>query len=373
MPYVAHKIELDPTVKQKAYFNKAVGAARFAYNWGLAEWEKQYAEGKKPTGWGLSVQFNKIKHTEFPWTSEISATAMKTAFEHLDTAFKRYFRKTSKRPTFKKKYVHDSYRVDNSKDVRVEEHWIKVPRLGYVKMKENLRFNGDIVSVVISREGRKWFVSLNVNTGVGQMEVPSLRVIGVDLGIKEMATCSDGTVYAAPRPMRRFEKKLKRLQRAVSRKVKGSANRRKTVVKLGALRRRARNIRLDAIHKMTTEIVTKSAEVVIEDLDVIGMRKNKVVAKALNDVGLFEMRRQLQYKCNLYGRALTVVDRYYPSSKTCHRCGMIKDVLTLADRVFKCDKCGLEIDRDLNAAINLSTVGPRPELTPVESGGSLET
>lgn len=371
MTYLAHKIELDPTVKQKEYFAKAVGTARYAYNWGLAEWKRQVEEGLTPSAYALQRQFNALKSTELPWVYEVSKTAPKAALDNLGMAFKRFSNKTSKYPQFKKKRIHDSYRMDNGEGIGITDSHVKVPRLGAVKLKETLRYAGKIISAVISRDGEKWFISIVVDTIVKPMDHQSKVVLGVDLGIKEMATCSDGTVYKAPRPLKRYLRKLKRLQRVVSRRSKDSTNRRKAAARVKTLHSRIKNIRNDTIHKMTTAIVQRSCEVVIEDLNVRGMTKIRTLAKAIIDIGFYEVRRQLEYKCAMHNRILTVADKWFPSSKRCHQCGTVKATLSRSERTYTCEHCGLSMDRDLNAALNLSTVSHRPELTPAESGSSL--
>jgi putative transposase len=371
MTYLAHKIELDPTIKQKEYFAKAVGTARYAFNWGLEEWKRQVEEGLTPSAYALQRQFNALKGTEIPWVYEVSKTAPKAALENLGMAFKRFSKKLAKVPKFKKKWTHDSYRMDNGEGIGITESHVTVPRLGPVKLKESLRYTGKIISAVISRDGAKWFISITVDTIVKPMDHKSKVVLGVDLGIKEMATCSDGTVYKAPRPLKRYLKKLKRLQRAVSRRVAGSGNKRKAAARVKALYTRIKNIRKDAIHKMTTTMVRNNHEIVIEDLNVGGMTKIRTLAKAISDIGFHEVRRQLEYKCPMNERILTIADRWFPSSKRCHVCGTIKATLSRSERTYTCGHCGLSINRDLNAALNLSTVSHRPELTPAESGSSL--
>lgn len=371
MTYVGHKIELDPTAKQLEYFAKAAGTARYAYNWGLAEWNRQYAAGGKPNAGALRRQFNAMKYTEIPWVTEVSKMAPQYALDNLGNAFKLFFGKHSKFPTFKKKYQHDSFRMDNGEGITLIDQKVRVPKLGFVRMKEALRYAGRVISAVISRDGTKWFISITVDTVVKPMDHQSKVVLGVDLGIKEMATCSDGTTYKAPRPLKRYLKKLKRLQRIRARRVKGSSNRIKAGARIKCLHSKIKNVRQDAIHKMTIDIVRRSAGVVIEDLHVHGMLKNKTLSKAISDVGFYTIRQQLEYKCEMHGRSFTVANRWFPSSKTCHKCGNVKDTLDLSERTYECAACGLSMDRDLNAALNLSTVSHRPELTPVESGSSL--
>jgi putative transposase len=261
--------------------------------------------------------------------------------------------------------------MDNGEGINIKDQQVRVPKLGFVRMKEALRYAGRVISAVISRDGPKWFVSITVDTVVKPMDHQSKVVLGVDLGIKEMATCSDGTTYKAPRPLKRYLKKLKRLQRIRARRVKGSSNRIKAGAKIKRLHSKIKNIRQDATHKMTIDIVRRSAGVVIEDLKVREMLGDRKLSKAISDIGFYTIRQQLEYKCAMHGRSFTVADKWFPSSKTCYRCGNVKDTLDMSERTYTCTHCGFSIDRDLNAALNLSTVSHRPELTPVESGSSL--
>ncbi len=209
-------------------------------------------------------------------------------------------------------------------------------------------------SVSISRQADKWFISFRFD--VEKQESNNIGIVGVDLGVKSLATLSTGEVILGSKPYQRFEVKLSRLQWLNRHKVRGSANWKKAQMQIARLHQKIANIRKDALHKLTTLLAKNHGTVVIEDLNVSGMMANRKLSKAIADMGFYEFRRQLTYKCELYGSKLVVVDRWFPSSKTCSNCGTKKETLSLKERVFQCSHCGFEIGRDLNAAINLRNV-----------------
>jgi putative transposase len=357
---IAHKIALDPNEAQESYFARACGTARFAYNWALAEWKRQDLAGEKPSEASLRRKLNSIKDEQFPWMREVTKNAPQQAIKNLGTAFKNFFAGTGKDPQFKKKGQHDRFRADNGPDkhhpnaVEVNGKRVKLPVIGWVKMREALRFEGNIKSAVVSRTADRWFVSLSVEIE----HVPPVRenqaVVGVDLGIKALATLSDETPpIESPKALKRNLKRLKRLSRSLCRKVKGSANRLKAKAKLARLHARIANIRHDALHKLTTDLVKRFDVIGIEDLNVGGMMANRHLARAVADVGLSEFGRQLTYKAAMHGTRVVRVDRWFPSSKTCCDCGHVHAGLTLSEREWSCDACGVIHDRDRNAAINL--------------------
>ena len=359
MPILSHKIRLDPTEAQVVQFRKACGCARFAWNWALNRWNEKYAAGEKCTGNSLRKEFNSIKGELFPWMYESPKDANQQPFFNLQTAFQRLFKKTSKRPKFKSKgKSHDSFYVSNS-EFKVIGKTCKLPRIGAVKMREELRLSGKIMSGVVSRTADQWYLSVTVELD----ELPRLvkktdRIVGIDLGLKETIVTSNDDTFKAPKPLKKYGKILARRARQHSRKVKGSKNRSKSQMKLAKLHAKIANIRKDFTHKATSELIDENQVIGLEDLSVAGMMKNHCLAKAISDVSWAEIRRQLKYKANLYGREVRLVNRFFPSSKTCSKCGSVKKSLELSERVFKCSDCGYIIDRDLNAAINIKhTVG----------------
>ncbi|MDD3021890.1 MAG: transposase, partial [Alphaproteobacteria bacterium] len=292
-------------------------------------------------------------------------------FTTLQAAMQRFFQKKAKHPQFKKKgKCRDSFYVANDK-FSVDGKSVKLPVIGKIKMTEELRFRGKISYAVISRTADRWFISISMET-----ELPKLKrgtkTLGGDLGIKTSATCSDGTIYQSPKPLCKLKRKLALAQRGVSRKVKGSSNRTKAINKLAKLHWRCSNVRDDFLHKTTTNICRESQAVAIEDLSVRGMMGNPKLARALSDQSFSEFRRQLTYKAEAYVVRLLVVDRFFPSSKTCSSCGSVKPTLTLSERTYRCDSCAIEIDRDLNAAINLMNKlgAASPEVKPVDQQNS---
>jgi putative transposase len=296
---------------------------------------------------------------------EVSKCAPQEALRNLDNAFAHFFRRAKLKqqgqckgkvgfPTFKtKKRGLGSFRLTGS--IVVFTNAVQLPRLGRLRLKERgyLPTDAKILSATVSEHARRWYVSLLVEE---ERAVPANRgpVVGVDLGIKKLATLSDGTEEPNPRHLKQRLRKIKRCQRAVSRKVKGSQNRRKAARRLAAQHRRVANQRANTLHQLTSRLAKTKSVVVIEDLNVAGMLKNHHLAQAIGDVGFGDFRRQLAYKAAWYGCQVLVASRWEPSSKTCSGCGWVDDDLSLADRTFRCERCGQVLDRDLNAAINLA-------------------
>lgn len=354
---ISHRISLDPTVKQQIFFAKACGCARFAWNWGLAEWDKQYKLGLKPNGNKLNKQFNKEVKPNNLWLYESPKDASQRPFADLQRAFNSFFKKKTDRPKFKKKGEHDSFYLSNIMFKIIDGKHVKLPLIGSVRINESLRFNGKIMSATISREADKWFISIAVDVGELKKSRVANNEIGIDLGIKSALVCSDNQVFNAPKPLKQNIIKLKLLSKSNSRKQKGSKNKKKSQLKLAKLHIKIKNIRNDWIHKITTKLVRENQTICLEDLNVKGMMANHRLAKSISDIGFSKIRRQLEYKSKIYGNQMIIINRWLPSSKTCSNCGCKKELLSLFDRSFKCDECGFELDRDLNAAINIKTAG----------------
>lgn len=357
-----HKIKLDPTQEQAIYFAKACGVARFAFNWALAAWKEEYEAGGKPNRVALNKRLNGIKGAEFPWMSEVTKCAPQAAIKNVGAAFDNFFRRVKRGvkpgyPRFKRKGVHDSFRADNgpkdahSNAVECDGKSIKLPRCGVVKMREQLRFSGRTISATVSKQADGWYVAILVDTNDCLSGPLGGGTVGVDLGIKEFATLSNGEVIPSLKPHRAANARLVRLSRSFSRKQKGSSNSAKAKTKLAKLHLRISRIRVDALHKLTTKLATEFDTIAIEDLNVAGMIRNHRLARSIADASFAEFRRQLTYKAAMTGAHVYVVDRFFPSSKTCHSCGTIHP-MKLSQRVMVCD-CGVVIDRDLNAALNL--------------------
>lgn len=582
---LAHKIALDPNEEQAIYFARSCGVSRFAWNWALAHWQQEYALwreyrcGPKPSEASLRRELNALKAEAFPWMTEVTKNAPQQAIKNLGAAFKNFFAGRAKYPRFKKKGVsHDSFRADSGTDkqhpnaVEVDGKRVKLPIIGWVKMREAVRFIGQIKSAIVSRVADRWFVSLTVEVdhtppvretqaaggvfrvdgtkpqgvfcghdiefsepevrktgsqaqdcqpcdaerkatckmavrvrvrrndngvcirsesgddhalrvhescartsndrkqgcqeilptgwatpgiqhleghdptlhksqepklsplrrkgdrGMSSMEgqlrpvlsgcgsdpswsgnrpdqqrrgiragecpgddaqhqhgqrassvgtpeqgrerqVP-IRFGGVDLGVKALATLSDGSTIEGPKALRRNLKALRRCSRALSRKVKGSANRRKSAARLARLHARIANVRQDALHKATTEIVRKFTVIGIEDLNVRGIMANHCLALAIADIGAFEFRRQLEYKAPMNSARVAVANRWFPSSRLCSACGHLHAGLTLSDREWTCDGCGAVHDRDHNASVNLANMAASSAATACGAGSS---
>ena len=354
----AHKIRLNPTPEQEQYFRQACGVARFCFNWGLAEWQRQYESGKKPSAYALKKQFNAARREQFPWSLDVSKCAVDTGFRSLDAAFRNFFRRCKNGdakkgyPNFKsKKRSKQSFRMDGAR-VKLDGHLVKLERLDEpINMAEVIRFDGEIKSVTISKDSEHWYASFNceVEPPQHQHKKPS---VGVDLGLKTLAVLSDGVQYENQRLLRSDLRKVKRLSRELSRRQEGSGRWQHTKKKLARLHRRVADRRLDYQHKMTTEIAKTYQIIGAEDLNVAGMLRNHRLALSLADAGFGEIKRQLTYKAEWYGGELVEIDRFFPSSKLCRFCGCINSNLTLADRTWTCD-CGAVLDRDRNAAMNI--------------------
>jgi putative transposase len=360
MTLLAHKIALDPNMAQRPHFARAAGTARFAYNWALREWKRQYKAGGKPSEISLRKQLNAIKREQYPWMFDVSKSVVQEAIIDLGTAFRAFFEKRSDYPRRKRKYGHASFCAANTVGkFRTSGKRIKLPVIGWVRMREAVRFSGPLKRATVSFEGGRWFVSLMVKTNDVRPVVQIEPVIGVDLGMRSLATISSGTVadseiIKGPKAHKCALKRLRRANKALARKPRGSANFRKQKRRLNVLHARIANVRRDdaiGLGQSGRELV---GGIGIEDLNVRGMLKNRRNARGVSDAGFFEFRRQLTYKARLYGSRVIIADRFYPSSKTCSCCGVIKETLALSQRMFACDACGFECDRDINAGINLA-------------------
>lgn len=346
---LSHKIRLDPTFKQQNYFSKACGVSRFTWNWALAKWNEQYLANEKPNALALKKEFNGLKNSDFPWVYEVTKYASQQPFIHLQRAFQAFFAKRSKYPKYKKKGIHDSFYIGGDQ-VRIIGKHVKIPNLGWVRLKESLRFEGKINGVTVSRSANYWFISVSVETIQQPALCENQACVGVDLGIKALATLSDGQSFPSNNPLKKQLSQLRRLQKRLSRATKGSKNRKKAKTRVAKLHYKIACSRSDTLHKLTTKLTTSYQTIVIEDLDISEMVKHKGLSRPILDSGWHEFRRQLTYKAQLKGNTVIIADKWYASSKRCSSCGHYKNTLSLAERVYKCTECQLEIDRDLNAA-----------------------
>lgn len=378
----SYKTEIKPTLEQMQKINRTIGTCRFIYNFYLSHNKELYNNSKKfMTAKSFSVWLNNEfipNNPDYSWIKEVSSKSVKKSMENACSAFLRFFKKQSNFPNFKKKNKSDvkMYFVkNNTKDCLCERHKIKIPTLGWVKLKEKgyiptTKQGYRISSGTVSRKAGKYYVSVLID--MPNVEKPKLNNfgIGIDLGLKEFAVISNGVTKKninKAAKVKKIEKQLKREQRCLSRKyedlkkrnkkIKGEKatrqNIQKQVLKVQKLHHRIDNIRTDYINKCINEIVkTKPSYITIEDLNVKGMMKNRCLSKAVASQKFYEFRKKLEAKCKEFGIELRVVDRWYPSSKLCHNCGCIKKDLKLSDRKYNCE-CGYCADRDYNASLNL--------------------
>ncbi|GHT01058.1 transposase [Synergistales bacterium] len=312
---------------------------------------------------------NAVKHEQFPWMAEVTKCAPQLAIMDLGVAFKNFFTGTAKYPKFKKKGQHDSFSISNDQ-FSVKDQQIRIPVLGWVRMKETLRFDGKIMGATVSRSAGKWFVSIQVEMiNPEPIHHGENQAVGVDLGVRNLATLSDGTIVTGPKPHKALLYRLCRLNKTLSRKKgakKGetkSKNFTKAKRKLATLHARIANIRNDALHKLTTDLTRTYPVIGIEDLNVSGMVRNHKLARSILDMSFFEFRRQLEYKAKITGSVIVAANTFYPSSKTCSTCGYKMSDMPLSVRVWTCPECGTEHDRDVNAATNLKNMAVSSTVT----------
>ena len=370
------KTEINPTEEQKVKIRKTIGACRYIYNFYLAHNKELHDNGEKfMSGKSFSVWLNNEylpKNPDKLWMKEVSSKSVKRSIENGCVAFTRFFKHQSVFPNFKKKGKSDvkMYFVKNNpKDCRCERHRMNIPSLGWVRIKEKgyvpTTKDGYVMkSGHVSIKTDRYYVSVLIEIPNNKIADNSNEGIGIDLGLKDFAIVSNGKTYKninKSAKLKKLEKQLIREQRSLSRKYenlkKGEstqrANIQKQTLKVQKLHHKLDNIRTDYINKTIAEMVkTKPSYITIEDLNVSGMMKNKHLSKAVASQKFYEFRTKLQAKCKENGIELRVVDRWYPSSKTCHCCGAIRKDLKLSDRIFQCD-CGYIEDRDFNAAFNL--------------------
>lgn len=371
--YKAHKIRLYPTISQEVFFKKSCGVARFAYNWALNKWQEKHKSGEDTSVYPLIKELTKIKREEYPWMMDVGKTCPQYAIHNLGHAYNNFFKKAAKYPRFKKKGQADSFiAVENNKHFNnnQKDFKIKIPRLGWVRCAENIRFEGKVNHIAIKRIADYWFaiVNMEVNNEISII-CKNQAIIGVDLGIKSMMVLSDGTTFDNPKALVSNMKHLKRLQRSLSRKLRGSNNYKKQQIKVSKKHYGISCIRNNAIHRATTTIVNKYSVIVVEDLNVKGMLKNHNLSRSISDVSFGEIRRQLSYKSIWYGKELIIADRFYASSKICSCCGYKKETLKLSERIFSCEICGMHIDRDLNASKNLANYGSTAKFAESNASG----
>ena len=383
-------MRLDPTPRQLRLMASHAGAARFAYNAGLAHVKETLDNGESPkwSHYDLRRWWNANKDelavnqtTGEVWWSQNSKEAYSMAFRDLARGFSNWSKsrkgqRKGKRvgfPKFKSKNttMRFAYSTAFTAPTASDPYGLKLSRIGRVHCMENMHrrvAGARVVRVSVSQRAGRWYASLTVEREPTAKPAPRGGAVGVDLGVKNLATLSDGVVIPNPRALGTRLRALRKAQQALSRKVKGSARREKAKERVARLHARVADVRADAINKATTLIARNYSTVCIEDLHVAGMVKNRHLARSLSDAALGEFRRQLEYKTARNGAVLRVVDRWYRSSKTCSGCGRVKAKLSLSERTYRCDSCGLVLDRDVNAAINIKVAGSAPETLNARGG-----
>ncbi|TMD27760.1 MAG: IS200/IS605 family element transposase accessory protein TnpB [Chloroflexi bacterium] len=346
----AHKIRLNPTPEQANYFARAAGTARFVWNWALAEWNRQYEAGEKPTALKLKKQFNAIRRDQFPWTWEVTKNASDQPFLDLGKAFTAFFEglkngKKKGRPKFKsKKRSRASFYLANDQ-FELGDHRMWVPKLGWVNMAENLRFKGKVTGVRITKTAEWWFASITVELPETQPDPahPRPHAVGIDVGLNRLATLSTGEEYE---------------NQAFLKTALGSKNREKARRQVARLHYQITCMRDDVLHKLTTRLATCYGIIGIEDLNIKGLLKNRRLSRSFSDAALGKLLTLLTSKVQQRGGQAILVGRFFPSSKTCHGCGWKWETMGLSDRIFICQNptCasyGFSQDRDHNAALNI--------------------
>ncbi len=365
----AFRFELAPNEGQRRALAQHLGAARFAYNWGLERCKRALEEGKRlPSAAELHREWNRWKRENALWWTEVSKCAPQEAFRDLEKAFKAWRTGRGKLPRFKRKKLTPDNKARLTGTIRVLPRHVQLPRIGRVRSKEPteklLRLleegKARILSATLSREADRYYVSLTCEVARPDPKPKEVKseddVVGVDLGLSSFAVLSDGTRIEAPKPLARKLRLLQRRSKQLSRKRKGSNNQKKAALKLARLHRKVRNARNDFLHKLTTELAKTKPVLVIEDLNVRGLSRGWL-SRSVADVGWGAFRRMLAYKTQWHGSSLIVAPRGFPSTRLCSRCGHLHGRMPLSQRVFRCEACGLETDRDLNAALNLRAYG----------------
>jgi putative transposase len=375
----AYKTKLIVNNREDNILRQCAGKARFVFNWGLAEWKRQYTAGEKPSAYALKKHWNSIKDEQFPWVRGTPAVVEQEAFINLGRAFVNFFRRVKQGekpgyPKFKSRQSRQAFRFIQS--VTIEDNRIKLPRIGWLRLAEKGYLpDGKPRQSTVSLNAGVWYVSVLYDVDIEPVETTG-ETLGIDIGVKTAVVTSDGTFYENQHTLKKYEKKLARLQRELSRRKKRSQNWHKTKSKIARLHAKIGNTRNHTIHDITRDVTygKRPSVVVLEDLSVSGMtaaakpkprengsgyeRSGRAQKAGLNrailDVAPGELRRQVEYKASWAGIETVIADRYFPSSKKCSNCGHIKADLTLGDRVYMCQTCGISIDRDLNAAKNLA-------------------
>ena len=370
---LGQRIRLDPNNVQRTWLERCAGTARFTWNWGLQRWREMYEAGEKPNWYKLNAELNARKTTEFPWLRELPWKISSGALMDLGSAFQHFFRRVKNGegklgyPRFKKRgRCREGFAIEG-RALWFDNRKVKVPKLGWLRTRQELRFPGKILSTRFSKRAGHWYVSVQVEIDESKWSYlhrcETQATVGVDLGVVDLAVLSTGEKIRAPRVLRRTERRLRMLNKELSRRTKGGKNCHKTKAKLAKLHEWIANIRKDVTHNLTARLVRDFRWIGIEDLCVKGMASNHHLAKSVMDAAMGEVGRQLAYKALLSGSTVVRADRWFASSKTCHVCGVIREPMNLGVRQWICEGCGTEHDRDVNAAKNLKHLAEAHSVT----------
>ncbi len=352
-----HKIRLHPTPEQANYFARAAGTSRFVWNWALAEWNRQYEAGEKPSAFKLKKQFNEMRREQFPWTWEVTKNASDQPFLDLGRAFTAFLEGKARHPRFKsKKRSKPSFYLANDQ-LELSDHRIWLPKLGWVNTAENLRFQGKVTGARITKTADWWFVSLTVEVPAEHLEKRKTAV-GIDVGLNRLVTLSTGEGYENQAFLKTALKKLRQANKRLHRRKLGSKNREKARCQVARLHYRITCLRDDVLHKLTTRLADGYGIIGIEDLNLKGLLKNRRLSRSFADAALGKLLSLLTSKVEQRGGQVIKVGRFFPSSKTCHGCGWQWEDMELSDRVFRCQNPSCAYyqcsqDRDHNASLNI--------------------
>ena len=357
----AYKYRIKPNKTQELKLNQFFGCARFIYNWGLNRKSEAYStDNTNISVFDLGKEVTQLKKTEdFSWLKDTHSQTLQCALRNLDNAYTNFFKKKSGFPKFKKKSNNQSFQYPQG--IKVNENKIFLPKIGWVKFHNSRDFQGDIKTVTVSKNpSGEYYVSILVDN---KKELPAKKPIqkstsvGLDFGIKDLVITSEGEVFENQKHFHKMKAKLRVAQRSLARKQKGSKSRDKQRQKVAKLYQKVTNQRMDYLHKISSYLVSQYDTICIEDLSVESMLKEKRLSSLISDASWSTLREFLTYKCEWYGKNLQVIGRFEPSSKRCNNCGNIKQSLLLSERAYKCEKCSVSLDRDLNAALNIKDYG----------------
>jgi putative transposase len=361
---------VQPRQELPAWFHNPSGSrclpssCRFVYNQALAHRKATYEQDKKSVSYAEQCkQLTCLKQSEdTPWLNEVHSQVLQQALKDLDAAYQHFFRRVKQGqtpgfPKFKKKGQKDSFRYPQG--VKLSEGKVFLPKIGWVQFRQSRPVEGKLLQTTVKKEGQHWFVcfACEVELTTQPQQFQEARVVGIDVGLKQFATLSDGTEIANPGFLKKQLSKLRVEQRKLKNKQKGSANRKKQVAVIAKLHRKVRDARKDYAHKASSTIVKNHDIVIVEDLNIKGMVQNRKLSRSISDAGWGMFLEMLRYKLQWAGKLFVTIDRYFASSKTCSCCRAVKDEMPLHIRTFECAACGLSIDRDLNAAINIRRQG----------------